>query len=395
MLVHTKTYNLLIKALSRQAAVALIGPHQVGKTTLALAVGHALGALYLDLKVSADRNKLADPALFLSQYQDRLVILDEIRHMPELLPTLRELIDQASRTGAPTGRYLILSSASMDLLQPSSESLAGRMEYVYLNPLHLEEVTAYEENYYNRLWLRGGFPGSYLAHSDQDSLVLRRNFIRRYLERDAPRFGFRIPTATLERFWNMLAHDQGGFLNTSKLGASLALSGPTISKYIRRLAALLLIRPLQPFVTNRARRQVKAPKIYIRDSGLLHASLGITSYQELVSHPIVDSSFAGFVIESLLSALSNQGRASIYNSSGGAEIDLILELPKGLGVWAIDIRHSIIVRPAKSLTYALQIVKPDRCFVVYAGKEHYKIAGNIEVIGLEALLALLQRTIEG
>ena len=393
MLINRKTYSRLKKALARQAAVALIGPRQVGKTTLALEVGQAFGAIYLDLEASADRNKLLDPALFLSQYQDRLVILDEIHRMPELFPTLRGLIDQARRAGNPTGRYLILGSAAMDLLQQASESLAGRIEYVYLPPLHVAEVAAYEENYYHKLWLRGGFPGSYLAHSDQDSLVFRRNFIRTYLERDIPQFGFRIPAATLERFWTMLAHTQGSLLNASRLAASLAVSVPTISKYVDLLVDLLLVRRLQPFATNLTRRQVKSPKIYISDSGLLHALLGLATYHELASHPIVGGSFEGFVIENLVSVLSDKGRASFYRSSSGAEIDLILELPKGLGIWAIEIKRGLAVRPSRGLYHALQVMKPARCFLVYAGKEHYKVAENIEVISLEALCDMLQHMI--
>ena len=394
MLMNRKTRDLLKKALDRQAVVALIGPRQVGKTTLALEVCQELGALYLDLEVSADRHKLLYPALLLSQYQDRLVILDEIHRMPELFPILRGLIDQAKKTGNTKGRYLILGSASMDLLKQANESLAGRIEYVYLTPFHMAEIAAYAENYYSKLWLRGGLPGSYLAHSDQDSLVFRKNLIRTYLEQDILQFRGRIPVATLERFWTLLAHNQGDLLNASRLAASLALCGPTISKYVGLLVDLLLVRRLQPFATL-AKRQVKAPKIYIRDSGLLHALLGLATYHELASHPIVGGSFEGFVIDNLVSVLSDRCHTSFYRSSGGAEIALILELPKGLGIWAIDIKHSLAVRPSKSLSYALQVVKPDRCFVVYAGKERYKIAKNIEVISLEALRAILQHTIDG
>lgn len=395
MLVNRNTYNLVKKALSRQAAVVLIGPRQVGKTTLALEVCQDLGAIYLDLEANADRSKLLDPDLFLSQYQDRLVILDEIHRMPDLFRTLRVLIDRARRVGNPTGRYLILGSASMDLLQQSSESLAGRIEYVYLTPLQLTEVAAYEANYHNKLWLRGGFPGSYLARNDQDSLVFRRNFIHTYLERDIPQFGFRIPAATLERFWTMLAHTQGSLLNASRLAASLAVSVPTINKYVDLLVDLLLVRRLPPFAANLTKRQVKSPKIYLSDSGLLHALLGLTTYDELASHPIVGCSFEGFVIENLVSILSDQGLASFYRSSNGAEIDLILELPRGLGIWAIEIKRGLAVRPSRGLYHALQDIRPARCFVVYAGKEHYKIAENIDVVSLEALCAMLRHTIDG
>ena len=393
MLFERTAYSLLKKSLARQAAVALIGPRQVGKTTLALEVGQEFGALYLDLEASADRAKLFDPALFLGQYQDRLVILDEIHRMPELFQTLRGLIDRARRAGKPTGRYLILGSASLDLLRQSSESLAGRIEYIQLNPLNSLEVATHNEDYYNTLWVRGGFPGSCLAKDDQDSLAFRRNFIRTYLERDVPQFGFRIPAETLERFWTMLAHTQGGLLNASKLAAGLAVSIPTISRYIDLLVDLLLVRRLQPCYTNLAKRQVKSPKIYIRDTGLLHALLGLGTYQDLAGHPVVGGSFEGFVIENFMSVLADRGRASFYRSSSGAEIDLILELPQDLGIWAIEIKRGLTARPDKGFYHAIEDIKPSRCFVVYAGKERYKLAENIEAISLKELCILLQRSV--
>lgn len=392
MFIERTVYQLLKKALARQAAVALIGPRQVGKTTLAIELGKELGALYLDLEASSDRNKLFDPELFLSHYQNRLVILDEIHRVPELFQTLRGLIDRARRAGNPTGRYLILGSASVELLKQSSESLAGRIEYIPLNPLNLSEVATRREDYYNTLWLRGGFPGSYLANNDQDSLIFRKNFIRTYLERDIPQFGFRIPAETLERFWTMLAHTQGGLLNASRLAASLAVSVPTISKYVDLLVDLLLVRRLQPFSANIAKRQVKSSKIYIRDTGLLHALLGLASYSDLASHPVVGSSFEGFVIENLVSVLPDRSRVSFYRSSSGAEIDLVLELPKDLGLWAIEIKRGLTARPDRGFYHAIKDIKPTQCFVVYAGNERYKIAENIEAISLEELCTIVQRS---
>jgi predicted AAA+ superfamily ATPase len=260
MLIRREAYKKLQKALVRQAVVALIGPRQVGKTTLALEIGKTCRSIYLDLESSIDRDKLVDPALFLSQYQDRLVILDEIHRMPELFQTLRGLIDRSRRAGRKAGQYLILGSASVSLLRQSSESLAGRIEYIYLDTLHLLEVDHVIKNALHTLWLRGGFPDSFLAQNDQDSLVFRKNFIRTYLERDIPQFGFRIPAATLERFWIMLAHTQGSLLNASRLASSLAVSTPTITKYVDLLVDLLLVHRLQPFHTNIAKRQVKSPR---------------------------------------------------------------------------------------------------------------------------------------
>ena len=383
----------LRKALDRQAAVALLGPRQVGKTTLALEMGKERGAIYLDLEADADRDKLLEPTLFLSQYQDRLVILDEIHRMPELFQTLRGLIDQARRDGRPTGRYLILGSASISLLRQSSESLAGRIEYVDLEPLNVLEVRAKEADASNSLWLRGGFPDSFLAKDDHNSLVFRNNFIRTYLERDIPQFGFRIPSETLRRFWTMLAHSQGGLLNASRLATGLSVSVPTITKYVDLLVDLLLIRRLQPFHSNLGKRQVKSPKLYVRDTGLLHALLALETYGDLLGHPVVGGSFEGFVIEQLMSVLPYQSQASFYRSAGGAEIDLLIELPGQLGRWAIEIKRSLKARPDKGFYYAIEDVAPSQCFVVYAGQERYKVADNVEAISLYELTTLLRQTV--
>jgi predicted AAA+ superfamily ATPase len=318
-------------------------------------------------------------------------LLDEIHRMPELFQTLRGMIDKARRTNKPTGRYLILGSASMDLLRQSSESLAGRIEYIEMTPLNILEVaTNTTITYYNQLWLRGGFPGSYLANNDQDSLVFRKNFIRTYLERDIPQFGFRIPAETLERFWTMLAYNQGGLLNASRLAAGLAVSVPTIGKYVDLLVDLLLVCRLQPYHANITKRQIKAPKIYIRDSGLVHALLGLTTYDQLAAHPVVGSSFEGYVIENIMSMLPDKTPAYFYRSSNGAEIDLILNLPNNLGIWAIEIKRGLSARPNKGFYYAIDDIQPSRSFVVYAGKEHYKLAENIEAISLEELCLKLK-----
>ena len=236
-------------ALSRQAAVALIGPRQVGKTTLALALAEERPALYLDLESRADRAKLAEPELFLSRFEDQLVILDEIHRVPELLQSLRGIIDSGRRKQKSKGRFLLLGSASMDLLKQSGESLAGRIEYVEMTPLTCREVLPTTEALQN-LWIRGGFPDSYLAASDDDSYAYRENFIRTYLERDVPQFGPRIPAETLERLWVMLAHNQGGMLNASKLAGSLAVSGHTVTNYIDLLCDLLMVRRLPPYHGN-------------------------------------------------------------------------------------------------------------------------------------------------
>ena len=369
--------------------MALIGPRQVGKTTLAHSIGEGADALYLDLESRVDHDKLAEPELFLKGYEDRLVILDEIHRVPELFQELRGLIDQGRRRGKRTGRFLVLGSASMDLLRQSGESLAGRIEYVELNPLDVLEA-APDAPSMTRLWVRGGFPDSFLAASDADSLAFRLNFIRTYLERDVPQFGRRIPAETLERLWTMLAHSQGALLNASKLAAGLAISAPTVASYIDLLVDLLLVRRLRPFHANTGKRLVKSPKVYVRDSGLVHALLGIQDHNALAGHPVVGTSWEGFVIEHLLAAARPRTMASFYRTAAGAEIDLVLELPGKRELWAIEIRRGLTARPGKGFHNALEDLKPNRCFIVYSGEERYPITKEVEAIGLKEMAMLLE-----
>ncbi len=387
-MIRRRAYSRVQEALARQAAVALIGPRQVGKTTLAQEIGEKTDALYLDLETRADRDKLADPALFLRDYRDRLVILDEIHRVPELFQELRGLIDQGRRRGKRTGRFLILGSASMDLLRQSGESLAGRIEYVEMDPLDVLEA-AKDSDSVNRLWVRGGFPDSFLADSDAASFAFRRNFIRTYLERDVPQFGFRLPAETLERLWTMLAHSQGTLLNASKLAASLSVSAPTVTSYIDLLVDLLLVRRLRPFYANTGKRLVKSPKVYVRDSGLVHVLLGIEDLNGLAGHPVVGASWEGFVIENLLAAVPPRTMPGFYRTSAGAEIDLILELPGKHGLWAIEIKRGLTTSPSKGFHIARADLDPRRSFVVYSGEDRYPISKEVEAIGIREMASLL------
>ncbi|MEY4463746.1 MAG: hypothetical protein RLZZ81_717 [Pseudomonadota bacterium] len=389
-MIKRRIYKLIQTALARQAAVGLIGPRQVGKTTLALEIAKEFQALYLDLESRSDRDKLYDPELFLREYEDRLVIFDEIHRFPELFQSLRSLIDQGRRNGKRTGRFLILGSASIDLLRQSSESLAGRIEYINLNPLDLLEIPE-KENSLIPLWLRGGFPDSFLAKNDLDSFVFRENFIQTYLERDVPQFGPRIPAETLERFWIMLAHNQGTILNASRLASGLSVTAPTITKYIDLLVDLLLVRRLNPFHSNIGKRLVKSPKIYIRDSGLAHALLGIETYNDLAGHPVVGASFEGFVIENILSVVPNRTKASFYRTRAGGEIDLLLELPNNHGLWAIEIKRGLAARPTKGFYTAIEDLKPTKSFVVYSQESQYPINKDVEAIGLYQLISILEK----
>lgn len=378
------------EALSRQAAVALIGPRQVGKTTLAHEIADSKPSVYLDLESKTDRDKLTDPELFLRSHDDKLIILDEIHRVPELFQTLRGLIDRGRRKGNRTGRFLVLGSAAIDLLRQSGESLAGRIEYVDLGPLNVLEISNKDKDI-NRLWLRGGFPDSYLAKNDADSFKNRRGFIRTYLERDVPQFGPRIPAEILERLWTMLAHNQGTLLNASKLAGGLSVSAPTVTSYISLLVDLLLVRRLPPHHANVGKRLVKSPRTYVRDSGLLHALLGIGDMNELAGHPVVGKSWEGFAIESLLAAAPERARASFYGTAAGAEIDLVLELGGKHGLWAIEIKRGLTAKPERGFYNSLEDLQPKKAFVVHSGSDCYPLSDGVEAIGLREMAQELAR----
>ena len=376
------------EALARQAAVALIGPRQVGKTTLAHELAEEVDALYLDLEQTSEREKLAEPLLFLNQFEDRLVVLDEIHRAPELFPALRGIIDAGRRKGKRTGRFLILGSASAPLLRQPGESLAGRIAYVDMQPLDLSEVGPGGDAM-NRLWVRGGLPDSCLAETDRISFMHRKDYIRTYLERDIPQFGLRVPAETLERLWTMLAHEQGGLLNASRLAAALSLSAPTVTRYIDLLVDLLLARRLPPYRSNVGRRLVKSPRVYVRDSGLVHALLNIEDYNQLAGHPVAGASWEGFVLENLLSLVNGRSLASFYRTAAGAEVDLVLEFPGIPEIWVVEIKRALTAKPTKGFYQAREDIQPHRSFVVYAGEERYPISEGVEAIGLSEMMALL------
>lgn len=377
------------KALNRQAVVALIGPRQVGKTTLALEVAKTHPSLYLDLESSKDRAKLSAPDLFFAEHKDKLIILDEIHRLPEIFPELRGIVDEQRREGNRTGQFLILGSAAIELLNQSSETLAGRIEYVNMGPINLCELEGSKNNL-NALWLRGGFPDSFLAADNEDSFSLRESFIQTYLERDVPMFGPRIPSETLRRLWTMLAHNQAGLLNASKLAANLSVSPPTITSYVDLLVDLLLVRRLMPYHKNVGKRLVKAPKTYVRDSGLLHALLNIETMDYLLGHPVVGSSWEGFVIENILSVVPSRTQAYFYRTQAGAEIDLILDFGGQKGLWAIEIKRGLSPKIEKGLRNALGDLKPKEAFIVYAGEDDYPISEDVTVVNLHSLMEKLK-----
>lgn len=382
------------EALNRQPAVAIIGTRQVGKTTIALEIANKIAnemgknkkSIYLDLESYEDRDKLHDPILFFKQYEDSLIILDEIHRMPELFQTLRGVIDQGRRKGLKSGRFLILGSASLELLKQSSESLAGRIAYIEMTPVTALEI---DEKDIMKLWVRGGFPDSFLSGDDKTSYLIRKDFIKTYLERDIPQFAPRFPSETLERMWMMLAHSQGGMLNASKIASNLSIATKTVNFYIDLMVDLFLFRRLQPFHHNTKKRLVKTPKVYVRDSGLLHAILRISDYESLLGHPVMGESWEGFVIENILSVIPDGTKASFYRTSAGAEIDLVLELPSN-DVYAIEIKSGLRAKPNRGLYNAIIEIRATQCYVVYAGVDQYPLADNIQAIGLKEMMNIIK-----
>lgn len=376
----------LDQALTESPAVGLLGPRQAGKTTLALEVAEGRPSVYLDLESEADRARLAEPELYLKQHEDKLVILDEIQRAPDLFTTLRGLIDQGRRRGRRTGRFLVLGSASIDLLKQSSESLAGRIRYLELGPLDAGEAG---KKRLDSLWLRGGFPESLLATSDAASLRWRSAFIRTYLERDIPQLGPRIPAETLRRLWTMLAHQQGGLLNAAALARALAVDGKTVAGYLDLLVDLLLVRRLAPWHGNVRKRLVKAPKVYVRDSGLVHALLGIEGRESLLAHPVAGASWEGLAIESLVAAAPEGTDVHFFRTSVGAEIDLLLKLPGHRKPWAIEIKRGLAPTIERGFHHACETVRPERRLVVYGGNERFPLADDVEAASLVDLCAEL------
>lgn len=380
-MIKRRLHARLRRLLEEYPAVALLGPRQVGKTTLAHEVAERVDSVYLDLESPADRAKLSDPTLYLADHENRLVVLDEVHRVPDLFQSLRGLIDRGRRQGRRAGRFLLLGSASMDLLRQSGETLAGRIAYLELNPFDILEVPS---NGHDKLWVRGGFPDSFLAANDGRSMDWRENFIRTYLERDVPQLGPRIPAETLRRFWVMLAHTQGGLLNAAALARGLGVDGKTIAKYLDLMVDLLLVRRLMPWHRNVGKRLVKSPKVYVRDSGVAHALLGLATKEDVLGHPVIGQSWEGFAIENLLSVAPERSDASFYRATGGAEIDLVLTLP-GRKPWAIEIKRSLDPRPTKGFYSACKDVKPTARFVVYPGEERFAISREVEAISLADL----------
>ena len=360
--------------------VAILGPRQCGKSTLAKRIiSSRVKSVYLDLELDSDLGKIEDPEFFLSQHEDKLVCIAEIQRKPDLFKTLRGLIDRKRRNG----RFLILGSASRDLIRQSSESLAGRICYMELTPFHFSEVSNAGKPDLMKLWSRGGFPDSFLSRSNQSSTTWRENFIRTFLERDIPQLGFRIPARTLRRLWTMLAHSHGQILNSSRLGESIGVSHTTIRSYLDILSQTFMLRLVQPFHSNVKKRIIKSSKVYVRDSGILHSLLGIENKNDLFGHPVFGSSWEGFALENVLSAYPGYN-PYFYRTSSGVEIDLVLE--KGTKRIAFEFKSSKSPAPSKGFYLALKDLSVNRAFIISPVDEQYPLKSNVVVAPLHAFI---------
>lgn len=375
--------------------VALIGPRQVGKTTLALEVSKKLDkpVTYIDLESDADFNKLTDAETYLKRFRDQLLIIDEVQRKPDLFRLIRVIVDERKRNGERAGHFLLLGSASKDLLQRSSESLAGRIRYMELTPFTLTELNDARKDDFDleRLWLRGGFPDSYLAPTEEESFEWRSDFMTTYVERDIPNMGVGVSASQLKRFWKMLAHYHGSQVNLSELGRSLEVSHTTIRNYLDLLTDFYMVRQLTPWSGNIKKRLVKTPKIYIRDSGVLHSLIQVPTMEDIFSHPVIGASWEGFVVENIINQLNNRWDFNYYRTATQAEIDLVLRLPNN-EIWAVEIKRTAAPKLTRGFYEACKDVKATHKWVVSASKDRYPLPHEVEVIGLLDFLRILQST---
>jgi uncharacterized protein len=397
-MISRQTESVVLQRLTQSApAVVLLGPRQVGKTTLArqVAAQWPSGSVYLDMERPADRLRLDDADSYLCAQSGKLVVIDEIHRAPGLFEILRGIIDERRAAGQRYGHFLLLGSAALDLMQQSAETLAGRVAYIEMSPITLLEATASESApslNENTLWTRGGFPDSLLATSDANSLDWRSDFIRSYLERDVPMFAPRMPAETISRLWTMLAHQQSSMLNQAKLASSLGITAPTVTRYIDLLVDLQLVRRLQPYSGNIGKRLVKAPKVYVRDSGLVHALLGLRTWDDILGHPIAGPSYEGFCLENLITAAAHNTQTPrhpyYYRTQDGAEIDLVFERA-GQPELAIEIKRASAPSVERGFHVACEDLGITQRYVVYPGDETFALRAGVQAIGLKDLAAKL------
>ena len=379
MIQRTKSNNIIQEALKRFPAIGLLGARQVGKTTLAKHLYKQYGsrAIYLDLELTSDEQKLIAPELYLRQHEDKLIIIDEIQRLPEIFPLLRALIDQKR----VPGRFLLLGSAAPQLIKQTSESLAGRIIYHELHPFSIDEVGSDD---YQKLWLRGGYPESYLSTDDDQSFQWREAFVRTYLERDLPQLGIQIPTAQIKRFWMMLAHSHGQIWNASSFGTALEISGHSTKHYLDILEETFMARRLQPFFTNTKKRLIKSPKVYVRDSGLVHTLKSLKTFESLQNTDFIGASWEGFVIEQIMILIPYTWKTFFYRTAAGAEIDLIIQTSNG-EIIPVEIKYGVAPKLTKSFWNALSDLDFKKAFVVYMGDEIFPIKENVYFLPFKEL----------
>ncbi len=386
-MIERKLQKKILRSLEQFPVVGILGSRQVGKTTLAKEIKNHIGkaSVYIDLELPSDLNKLQEPELYLSQFigKDKLVIIDEVQRMPDLFPLLRSLVDRDRKPG----RFLILGSASRDLIRQSSETLAGRIIYHELMPFSISEVGKTLQDI-KKLWLNGGYPESYLAKDDDFSFIWRHAFIKTYLERDIPQLGIRIPAPQLRNFWTMIAHCHGQLWNASQISKSLGVTAPTVAHYQSILEETFIVRSLKPYFQNIKKRLVKSPKVYIRDSGLLHALLMNKTFNELQGHPLIGNSWEGFVIEQIISMLPAEWEAYFYRTSAGAEIDLVI-FPGQQEPIAVEVKYSSAPKVSKGFHTAFSDLGCRKGYVIYPGDDMYPIGANVMVLPVGELNLLL------
>ena len=373
------------RLLAANPAVLLLGPRQVGKTTLARAVADACDGAYVDLERPSDLAKVSDIERYCALHAGNLIVLDEVHRVPGLFAPLRSIIDERRRAGQPTRQFLLLGSASVALLKQSSETLAGRIAHCELQPFNVAEAGSQNTT---ELWCRGGFPESYLAADDSRSLTWRLDFASTYLQRDLPELGPRLPAETLRRFWTMLAHNQGQTLNAAALARALEVGATTITRYLDLLVDLLLVRRLPPWTSNLGRRLVKAPKVYVRDSGVCHALLGIETADALLGHPVAGGSWEGFVVENIVAALPRHAAVGYYRTAGGAEVDLVVERRAG-DLAVVEIKRTMAPKVSRGFYAACEDLQPRRRFVVHGGAESFPLPRGVEAVSLPDINAAL------
>jgi uncharacterized protein len=383
---------IIEERLRQMPAVVLLGPRQVGKTTLArqIATLRKARAIYLDLERPTDQRRLQDADAFLRAQVGKLVVIDEIHRAPALFETLRGIIDDRRAAGDRAGHFLLLGSAAIDLMRQASETLAGRVAYVDLAPVDALEFPP-QLGDANRLWTRGGFPDSLLAENDAASLNWRRAFVRSYLERDVSMFAPRMPAETIGRLWTMLANSQATPLNQSKLAWSLEVSTPAVTRYIDLLVDLLLVRRLRPWSGNTGKRLVRTPKVYVRDSGLTHALLDLETWEQVLGHPVAGASWEGFAVENLIAVAGDRRTPYFYRTEDGAEIDLLFERGGAVDM-VIEIKRSTAPTLSRGFNLARQALKPREAYLVHGGTDSWPMADGVTAIGLRELMRRLAET---